>query len=133
MAYCLRGAVSEGTATRRAADGDGRPGVFVVEDRRCARTCSWYGPFVPRNGDRIPDRDFELRGADEDELSPGRRVPALDVGSGEFVHAQGGSPEWGATVSQSMGVVFLGGLGLAALISSCRSTRAARRPMGPRP
>ncbi|REE95949.1 hypothetical protein [Thermomonospora umbrina] len=123
----FRGAVLEGAATRRAAQGDGRPGVFVVETWRCSRTCSWYGSFVPQGDVAVVDREVELRGADEDGLEAGRRVRALDVGADGFVHAVGGSPEWGAMIAQSMGTVICGVIGIAALVSSCRVTVAYRR------
>jgi hypothetical protein len=114
--YCLTGAITQGTATRRAAAGEGRPGTFIAESRRCFRSCSWYGTFTADDENRINDRDIELRGGDEASIEAGRRIRVLYVGP--FVQAQGGSPEWGSTTANSMGTFVLAVLGLAGLFAS---------------
>lgn len=114
--YCLTGAITQGTATRKAAAGEGRPGTFVAETWRCSKSCSWYGTFTADGESRIDARDIELRGGDEDSIEVGRRIRALDVGP--FVQAEGGPPEWGSTVANSMGTFVLAILGLAGLVSS---------------
>ncbi|RFU40737.1 hypothetical protein DZF91_15565 [Actinomadura logoneensis] len=118
---CLREAVTQGDATSRAAAGKGRPGVFVVDVRRCSRTCSWYGVFIADgNGDgadvRPNARDRELRGAHEASLSPGQRLRVRDVGA--FVQTEGGSAEWGSTTANAIGTFFLSVTGVLGAVSA---------------
>ncbi|MEU5884175.1 hypothetical protein [Spirillospora sp. NPDC047279] len=125
--YCLSAAVSDGTATRRAAQGEGRTGTFVAERRNCPKMCAWYGSFQAPGAHRAPGRDFELRGATDGDIATGQRVQALDVGSRDFVYARGGPPEWDITFSRSMGALFLATLGTALLTSTCRTLGNRRR------
>ncbi|TDB84794.1 hypothetical protein E1264_23455, partial [Actinomadura sp. KC216] len=53
----------------------------------------------------------ELRGVDEDSLSAGESVPALDVGTGDFVHRIGAAPEWGNAAAAGFVAVLTGGMG----------------------
>ncbi|MBX6768413.1 MAG: hypothetical protein IRY90_14895 [Actinomadura rubrobrunea] len=103
--YCLTGAITQGTATRKASHGQGRPGTFLAETRECAKSCSWYGTFTPDLGDRGDVRHIELRGADEDSIDAGHRVRVRNVGP--FVQAENGAPEWGSTIANSMGTFIL--------------------------
>ncbi|GAA2109540.1 hypothetical protein [Actinomadura alba] len=123
--YCLTGAITQGTATRRAAAGEGRPGTFVAENRRCSKSCSWYGTFTADGEGRIDDREIELRGGDEDSIEAGQRVRVLNVGP--FVQARGGPPEWGSTIANSMGTFVLAVLGLAGLAGSLARRSRSRR------
>jgi hypothetical protein len=125
-AYCLTSAIKQGTATRRAAAGDGEPGTFVAERWRCSRRCSWYGTFTADRPGRTTNHDIELRGGDENSIEAGRRIRVLSVGP--FVQAEGGPPEWGSTTANSMGTFVLGVLGLAGLLSSL-SRRSRNRPL----
>lgn len=114
--YLLTGAVQQGTATRRASAGEGRLGTFVAEERRCSKTCSWHGTFTADGQSRIADRGIELRGADEDSIEQGRRIPVLNVGP--FVQSAGGPLEWGSTIANAIGTFFCGGLALALAASA---------------
>ncbi|MEW2357526.1 hypothetical protein [Spirillospora sp. NPDC029432] len=126
-AYLLWSAIVQGGATREAAAGQGRPGTFLAEDWRCSKACSWYGTFTTHTGQR---RNLELRGADEDSIQAGQKVPVRDVGP--FVQAVDGPPEWGSTISNSMGATFLGLLGIGMLVHSV-SRHPIPRPTGKEP
>lgn len=107
--------VEEVAATGRAARGEGVPGTFTAQSEACGKSgCSWYGTFTtggpsPQAGERV-----QLRGDGDRPVHAGESVPALDVGSGSFVHMRGGSPEWGEPVGAGV-VAALAGVSGAAL------------------
>ncbi|MFG2087534.1 MULTISPECIES: hypothetical protein [unclassified Spirillospora] len=103
----------EVAATGRAARGEGVAGTFTAHSRVCGRGgCSWYGTFTTDSLFQFAVGRVELRGDGGRSFHAGEAIPALDVGSGNFVHVQGGSPEWGQPVSIGILTAMTGGLGV---------------------
>ncbi len=125
--HLLAFAIEEGGATRDAAAGRGRPGVFLAESMRCSRRCSWYGRFTPRAGNAVK-HGVELRGADENAVKAGNRLQGRDVG--RFVQADGGKGEWGSTISAAVGIFLLLAFAVGSLIAFFVGRDSARRSTG---
>ncbi|WP_433473722.1 hypothetical protein ACQPZP_33655 [Spirillospora sp. CA-142024] len=134
--FALSATVDEVEATRHAARGDGVLGVFTAHSRSCSRgECSWNGTFRA-SGDRrvIVDRT-QLRGDDHRSVSAGDAVPALDVGSRDFVHMVGGTPEWDEAFGAGFAAILIGGMGAGLIawvlwgVQRTRPARSARREM----
>ncbi|MFA1542573.1 hypothetical protein [Actinomadura monticuli] len=104
--------VEEVTAAGRAARGEGVPGTFIARSETCGRGgCTWYGPFTTGGLFQPTAERVELRGDGDHSVHAGEAVPALDVGSGRFVHMRGGSPEWGLPFTAAVLAAITGGLG----------------------
>ncbi|QKW32843.1 hypothetical protein HUT06_01325 [Actinomadura sp. NAK00032] len=105
--------VEETTATRHAARGEGIPGTFTAESQSCGRGgCTWYGTFTTGDFFEFSLGRVALRGDGGRSIHVGEAIPALDVGSGEFVHMKGGSPEWGEAIAAGFIGAITGGLGI---------------------
>ncbi|MWK34361.1 hypothetical protein GEV43_10130 [Actinomadura sp. J1-007] len=112
--------------TARFAEGEGRAGSFTAQQWWCQRgnDCYWRGWFRPGSGVETGEgvargggvsaegAAFGLRGLGRGRIAEGDEVPALDVGSREFVFAAGASPEWGRAVVPALFGSFLGVLGV---------------------
>lgn len=123
--------------TARFAEGEGRAGSFTAQQWWCQRgnDCYWRGWFRPDSGVGLGDGvargagvsaeggAFGLRGLGRDRVAEGDEVPALDVGSREFVFAVGASPEWGRTVVPALFGSFLGVLGVVLCVVLVRRVR----------
>jgi hypothetical protein len=108
--------VDEATATRHAARGEGVPGTFTAGSEACGRGgCRWYGTYTTGDFFQFTREGVELRGDDDRSLHAGESVTALDVGSGDFVHLEGGAPEWGPALATVFLAAFAGGI--AALLN----------------
>ncbi|MGW3767239.1 hypothetical protein [Actinomadura verrucosospora] len=131
--FAFNAMVDEIGATRRAARGDGVQGVFTAETKVCPRGgCLWYGPFRDgRDGHVVIDR-VELRGDDDRAVSAGDAVPALDVGSPDFVQAVGGAPEWGEAFGAGVLAVIAAGFGACSIAWALRGVYWSRPPRASR-
>ncbi|MFG2020932.1 hypothetical protein [Actinomadura geliboluensis] len=110
--FVFGGIVEEATATRHAAKGEGVPGTFTAHSEVCGKGgCNWYGPYTTGDFFQLTLERVELRGDGGRSIQVGDSVPALYVGSGDFVHMRGGSPEWGEPLGAGVLGVFTGGLG----------------------
>ncbi|MGI5207627.1 hypothetical protein ACQEU6_39365 [Spirillospora sp. CA-108201] len=122
--------VDEIGATRRAARGDGVQGLFTAESRTCSRAgCFWYGSFRSGGGRPVTIDRVRLRGGGDRSVSAGDAVPALDVGSPDFVHRAGASPDWSEAVGVGFVAALTGGLGAG---STGRVLWGVRRTRPPR-
>ncbi|MEU8803289.1 hypothetical protein [Spirillospora sp. NPDC048819] len=119
----------EVSATGRAAKGEGVPGTFTAHWEECQLGgCSWYGTFSTGSLFQLTVEGVELTGDGGHSLHRGDKVPALDVGSGSFVHMQGGSPHWERSFGPAVYAALFGGLGVglsAMVLWSVYWTRAS--------
>ncbi|MEV0661745.1 hypothetical protein ACIBI3_04830 [Actinomadura luteofluorescens] len=127
--FAFGGMAEEVAATGRAARGERVPGTFTAQSRVCGRGgCSWYGTFTTGSLFQLSLAEVELRGDGGRSVHAGEAVPALDVGSGSFVHMRGGPPERGQPFSAGVLAAITGGLGVglnAMVLWGVRRTRAA--------
>ncbi|MEU8118731.1 hypothetical protein AB0C21_08470 [Spirillospora sp. NPDC049024] len=128
--FAVVGTAGEGAATRRAARGEGVPGLFTAQTQRCGRGgCSWNGTFVSNSLPGYTIEDVELRGVGGRTVYANNTFPARDVGSVWFVQLEGGSPEWGIPIGIGFLAAATGGIGVglnAAVLSGVHGTRASR-------
>ncbi|MFD0853128.1 hypothetical protein ACFQ07_12885, partial [Actinomadura adrarensis] len=109
--------VEEFEATRRAAEGQGVPGTFTARSESCSRSgCSWYGTFTARDDRQSVLDGVLLRGEDGRSVSAGDTIPALDVGSSNFVHMAGGSADWGEPFAAGFVGALAGGGGVVLIV-----------------
>ncbi|GAA2076806.1 hypothetical protein GCM10009780_11810 [Actinomadura alba] len=127
-AYLLYLAVPNIGFAIRAADADGRPGVFTAQRLQCVRhtgheSCSWTGEF--RSDDaRTRRAEVSLYGSRRDTLRSGEQTRAFDIGRPNRVYRPEGSREW---VAVAMMVL----LGMALFLCACvRLRRRQRTEMG---
>ncbi len=105
--------VEDVTATGRAAKGEGVPGTFTALSESCGRGgCTWYGTFTTDSLFQLTHGSVQLRGKGTRSIEAGDAIPALDVGSGDFVQMKGGSPDWDHPLGVGAIAVVVGGLGV---------------------
>ncbi len=125
--FVLGAMVGEASAAGRAARGEGVPGTFIAQSEVCGRGgCSWYGVFTTGNLSDPTHERVELRGDSGHSVHAFQKVPARDVGSRDFVHMEGGRPEWLPSFGAAIFAAYTGGVGLLVNALALRGVHRAR-------